>query len=130
MTKKDLIPYKHLLLTRNNNLYWYVGEEFDKTNLYSTKKEYLCMYTGIDLSNEDRYWKNNLLANRDGYWANVYEEPRKYDVLFVFEIVNNYEWFRYYRSHEFIEGTKGINSWCSKKIIKKIWERIDCEMEY
>lgn len=129
MTKKDLVPYKHLLLTRNNGLYWYVGKDFDKTKLYSTKKEYLCMSTDIDLSNEERYWKNNLLANRDGYWSSIYEESRKYDVIFVFEIVNNYEWFNYYRSHDFIKGTDGINRWCGRNIIKKVWERIDSEMQ-
>ena len=87
------------------------------------------MSPGIDLSNEECYWKDNLLANRDGYWSNIYEKPRNYDIIFVFEIVNNYEWFNYYRNHEFIKGTQYINNWSNKSIIKRVWERIDCEME-
>lgn len=130
MKKNELIPYKHLLVTRSNKVYWYVGSDFDNTEQYYIKKEFLCMSSGIDLSNHDQFWKDDLLANRDGYWGRVFEEPRKYDIIFIFEIVGNYEWFEYYRTHRYInDGISAINKWFGKPVVKKVWERIDSVME-
>lgn len=130
MKKSDLVPFKHILCTRCGNIYWYVGEDFDNSKRNKEDKiSFICLSPDINVPNSEEYFLESLLANRDGYWKRTYEEARKYDVILVCEIIDNYGWLNFIRKNTFINSLSEVNNWCSKKIIKKIWERIDCEFE-
>lgn len=138
MKKSDLIAYKHVLVTRSGDVYWYVGDEFcpQETSFDGKCKKnkptsFLCLSPNMGFSNSDEFLLENLLANRGGYWSGIaWGEPRKYDIIFVAEILNNYEWLKYIRSHNYLtKEISSINRWTSKKILKLVWERIDSELE-
>lgn len=138
MKKSELIPYKHVLVSRQGDVYWYVGNKFcpqekrfDGKNKNNKPISFLCLSPNIGFSDSNEFLLDNLLANRDGYWSGVaWGEPRKYDIIFVAEILNNYEWLKYIRSHDYLpKDLSALNRWSSTKMLKLVYERTDSEME-
>ena len=138
MKKSDLVAYKHVLVSRSGDVYWYVGDKFcpQKTSFDGKCKKkkpisFLCLSPNCDFSNSDEFLLDSLLANRDGYWSGIaWGEPRKYDIIFVAEILNNYEWLNYIREHRYLnKNLNSLNRWTNTKILKLVYERIDSEME-
>ena len=121
MKKKELIPMRHLLITRNREVYWYIGDEM---NPY---KNVICCGTSTDV--KDKIWDNDLLADRKGNLSS-YEEPRNFDVIYVYEITNANMWFKIFHEIQFIEFEKHIRrNYANVPFVKKVYERIDGELE-
>lgn len=135
MTKNELIPYKHVLFSRGGDVYWYVGNKFSSQKSHDRKQlnptSFICLSPNVGFSSSDEFLLNNLLANRNGYWSNeiIWGEARKHDIIYVAEILDNYDWFNYLRKHDYLENLGSINNWTREKILKLVWERIDCEFE-
>ena len=136
MKKSELIPYKHVLMSRGGDIYWYVGDEFctEETSFDGDDympKSFICLSPNVGFSSSNNFLLENLLANRDGYWSNeiIWGKARKNDIIYVTEILNNYKWLDFIRKHDYIKNLGDVNRWTSSKILKLVWERIDCEME-
>lgn len=128
MRREDLVPFKHILVSREGQLYLYIDS--DKVLSSTQKNEYkwdmIALYTDINRLFDD-YWQDDLIAKRDG-WASSYEEPRKKDIIYVYEVTDHYKLFEMLRKVRFIKPyhlTKYFNTPCAKLV----YERIDGIME-
>ena len=128
MRREDLIPFKHILVSREGQLYLYI--DGDKVLSSTQKDEYkwnmIALHTDINRLFDD-YWQDDLVAKRDG-WASAYEEPRKKDIIYVYEVIDHYKLFEILRKVRFLEPyhlTKYSHTPCAKLV----YERIDGIME-
>lgn len=130
MNKEDLIPFKHVLISRDGTVYWYIDENIIKSQNHKSvkfdKHNMLCLSAGCDRIFDD-YWQKDLLAKREG-WSSLYEEPRKNDIIYVYEITDHYDFFEIVRKVPFVEF-KEFKDYLGRPCVKLIYERIDGVME-
>lgn len=129
MKKIELIPFKHILVSREGQVYWYIDENliasknhkeaYDKCNM-------LCLSTDCNRV-FSKYWKKNLVAKRDG-WESLYEDPRKKDIIYVYEITDHYDFFYIARNVKFSKPTD-YKSYLNRACVKLVYERVDGMME-
>lgn len=119
--KKDLTPMKHLLISRDKQVYWYIG------NSLNPRYDVIACDTAIN-RNLDETWDINLLALRHGLPR--YEEPRKLDIIYIYEITNLNEWLDIFHKEPFIKFDTHIREpYSFYPFVKQIYERIDNELE-
>lgn len=76
MNKKDLIPFKHILVTREYDVLLYVD-----SNLYSKKTNLISVISGVSY-NLDEYDDNFVSIEERTFYHN----PRKDDIMFIYSI--------------------------------------------
>ena len=117
-----LKPLKHLLVTREKLVYWYVGDDFleSENNLIgcwcATNKKF------------EEYWDENFLAKRDS-WSRLMEEPRKHDILYIYEITDMEEWISVLQDHQFVKF-HDIRAFTHDAYCKLVYELVDRVIEY
>ena len=129
MNKSELIPFKHILISREGQVYWYIDENTIASQNHNdeyNKYNMICLSTGCDRI-FDRYWQENLVAKRDE-WEGLYEEPRKKDIIYVYEITDHYDFFYIARKIKFSKLTDYKN-YIGRSCLKLVYERIDGMME-
>lgn len=121
MKKKDL-TIEHLLVTRNRQVYWHVGDKLGTKNnvigcTSSTNKKL------------DEIWDENLLTYRDDRCP-CYEEPRYLDVIYIYKIIDMEQWFEIFHENDYIDFEEHLqDDYTYKPFVKQIYERIDGELE-
>lgn len=120
--KKDLIPMKHLLISRDRQVYWYIGD--------STNPQYNVIACGTAVDRDlDNTWDENLIAIRHDSMLG-YEEPRKLDIIYIYEITNFNLWLEIFHKEPYIKFNVHINvPFAFYPFVKQIYERIDNELE-
>lgn len=105
MNKSELIPFKHILISREGQVYWYIDENTiasQNHNAEYNKPNMICLSTGCDRI-FDRYWQEN-------------------------EITDHYDFFYIARKIEFSKLTDYKN-YVGRSCLKLVYERIDGMME-
>lgn len=119
--KKDLIPMKHLLISRDRQVYWYIG------NSMNPQYNVIGCGTAVDRILDDT-WDENLIAFRDGRLC--YEEPRELDIIYIYEITDFNLWLETFHKEPYTKFNVHINvPFAFYPFVKQIYERIDNELE-
>ena len=82
-----------------------------------------------DITREfSEYWDSNLLAKRDGSWNWFVDQPRKKDIIYLFEITDEVIFLDVIRAINYMEY-KHLFHYTDKKYCTLIYERTDGVME-
>lgn len=113
MEKKNLMSFKHLLITRDNSVFWYIED----------KKENLINISVGTNKNLDIY-QDNLLCKRDD-GVLIIGQPRNYDVIYVYEIIDMPLFLNVLQKNEFVDfETHIFKRYCFNDFVKQVYERI------
>lgn len=120
----NIIPMKHLLVTRDGEIYWYVGDGLNTKDESNEKIDLIACGTDINclLSNG---WTNNLLAKRDGYWDIIAENARDKDIIYIYEITDMTQWLSIFHEYKFIKPVMLKKGFTWKPYVKLVYELID-----
>ena len=116
-----LLPMKHLLVTRDRKIYWYIGDVLNtKNNLIGCGTS-----TNVNIKN---IWDDKLLGLRDkNKNTYIFGEPRGYDVIYIYEILDMEKWLDIFHKIKYVELIH-LDGY-TKEYTKLVYERIDGELE-
>ena len=120
----NITPLKNLFITRDGNVYWYVGDKLNTINDSNEKIDLIACRT--DLNNSLSVgWTNGLFAKRDGYWDIFAEEARDKDIIFIYEIIDMTKWLNIFHKYNFITPDMIRNGFTRTPYTELIYERVE-----
>ncbi len=114
MNKDQLREKIHILVSRSEQVYWYLNKD----------EEYDLLSLGISINRQLGSYNEDLTYDRSGIVL-FQDLPRDYDIIFVYEILDFNEFFDVVRGNRLIEVRKHLqNGYKFKPFVKLLWERI------
>lgn len=122
MNKNDLTPMKHILVTRNKGVYWYLDKSYFGNNNIK------CLTSTGNINLEQ--WTDDLLFNRNEWCYQCFH--RDFDVILIYEIIDAHSWLNIL-TKKLNDGFIDVKQFIAeqdyfgknKPYLKLVYERID-----